>query len=172
MTPDRRLSKAARCGSARTGWIGSNPSACRMAELRAPLRSRFNLFQVDTRILTQKKQNFLWFEGTLITFKICSLVWVLTCSTDRAGQGCFAHPELGSQSCTRKMKQHKRGVFWGLIFEISSESPLEILSWAQTPGVWGCFDLNSPVLQEKSALGPRSVPTLNPDYLVLWAVNS
>lgn len=55
MTPDRRLSKAAKCGSARTGWIGSNPSACRMAELRAPLLSRFNRFQVDTRILTQKK---------------------------------------------------------------------------------------------------------------------
>lgn len=30
------------------------------------------------------------------------LFWVLTCSIDRVVRGCFAHPELRSQSCTQK----------------------------------------------------------------------
>lgn len=60
MTPVRRLSRAARCGSAMTGWMGSNARACRIAELSAPLLRRFNLFQVDTRTLNAKGDEILY----------------------------------------------------------------------------------------------------------------
>lgn len=101
VTPDRRLSRAARWGSLRTGWMGSKAMACLIAELSAPLLRRFSLFQVDTRILLAKetnKQNPSDVEDR--NQEMINQWLVLTCSTDRAEQGCCVHPERRFQSYT------------------------------------------------------------------------
>lgn len=56
--------------------MGSNAMACLMAELSAPLLRRFNLFQVDTRILAgggQKKKNadVAQCQETIVSWLMC-----------------------------------------------------------------------------------------------------
>lgn len=103
-TPVSRRSRAARCGSARMGWIGSNAMAWRINELRTPPLSRFSLFHVETRTLTETEKHTLRSETTVKIWwspiKISRRGLVLTCSTDRVVRGCFARPELHSQSYT------------------------------------------------------------------------